>query len=99
MREDTKEHLNELAKYLSFTIKYNNTENNRAIHDSFSKFAWDECDGSYLQAIKRLLENYSMDYKYESLFLQIEELKTKIIELENQPAEKKKEVKFFGERE
>jgi len=99
-RLETVDHLDEVSKTLFLNIKYNNTSPNKAVHKAFMSFAWQECDGSYLQALKKLIENYALDYKYESLFLQIEDLKSSIIGLSTklEPIEKKKEPKFFGEK-
>jgi len=97
--QETKEHMDELSKFLFLNVRYNNTEPNRAVHKAFTQFCWDNTDGSYLQGLKVLLENYSLDYKYESLFLQIEELKSSVVDLAEQlkekPEEKKKEPRFF----
>lgn len=101
---ETKKHLDEVSKYLFLNIKYNNTPSNSNVHKAFTQFCWDNCDGSYLQGIKILMENYALDYKYESLYLEIQNLKSSVVDLaeqlvNKQPEEKKKEIKFFGERE
>jgi hypothetical protein len=100
--KETSEHLDELSTYLFLNIKYNNTESNRIVHKAFTQFCWENTDGSYLQGIKLLMDNFAMDYKYESLFLQIQDLKSSIVELKEQlqkPVEKKEDgKKFFGER-
>lgn len=99
--DETKQFLDEVSKYLFLNIKYNNTEPNKVIHKTFTQFCWDNCDGSYLQGLKILMENYALDYKYESLFLQIEDLKSSVVTLAEQlkdKPEEKKEKKFFGER-
>jgi len=100
-RNDTKEFLDEVSKYLFLNIKYNNTKPNVMVHKAFTQFCWDNADGSYLQGLKLLMDNYSLDYKYESLFLQIEDLKSSILELTDQlkqPVEEKSKHKFYGER-
>jgi hypothetical protein len=99
---ETKEFLDDVSKYLFLNIKYNNTEPNKAIHKAFTQFCWDNVDGSYLQGLKLLMDNFALDYKYESLFLQIEDLKSSVVtlaeQLKEKPVEKKEERKFFGER-
>ena len=94
-RIETKEFLDDISKYLFLNIKYNNTEPNKIIHKAFTQFCWENCDGSYLQGLKLLMNNYALDYKYESLFLQIEELKSSLLDLaeqlKQQPEEKKEE--------
>lgn len=72
------EHLDEVSKYKVFAVKYNNNEGNRAVHEAFISFCWSETDGNYLQGIKRLLENYNSDYRYELLSNEIEVLKQEI---------------------
>jgi hypothetical protein len=57
-----------------------------------------ETDGNYLQGIRLLLENYSSDWKYESLKAQLDELRIEIENLKKQPIQEKekKRVKTFG---
>lgn len=101
-RNETKQFLDEVSKYAFLNIKYNNTEPNRIVHKAFTSFCWEHCDGSYLQGIKTLMDNYSLDYKYESLFLQIEDLKSSVVvlteQLKKQSNEKSEEPMFFGDR-
>jgi len=100
-RNETKEFLDSVSKYLFLNIKYNNTDANRNVHKAFTSFCWEHCDGSYLQGIKVLMDNYALDYKYESLFLQIEDLKSSIVGLSEQlkkSDDKKEEPLFFGDR-
>lgn len=102
-RNETKEFLDEVAKYIFLNIKYNNTEPNKNIHKAFTQFCWDNTDGNYLQGIRLLLDNYSLDFKYESLYMEIQNLKSSLIELteqlQNKPEEKKEKIKFFGDRD
>lgn len=81
-----------------FVIKYGDTEPNNAVHEAFIHFAWAETDGSYLQALKKLLENYSDDYRFELLHSSLEELRGSVVELAKkaeEPKPKKTEVKVF----
>jgi len=98
--EDIRKELSGLGEhgYISFKIKYNNTEENRGVHDTFRKFAEAETDNHYLLALKKLLENYSEDYRFEALWEKISLVESAMIELtKNKPEEKKKEEpsKFF----
>ena len=78
-----------------FTISADDTLENMTIHESFKEFCRIETDNNYTQGIRKLLEYYQGDFKYEMLFNKLEEqnvvlsdLKGSIIELT-----KKKEVK------
>ena len=77
----------------NFTISYAECEGNTAIKDTFITFCKLETDGSYLQGLKRLLENYSEDWKHESLSLQISELRQEIENLKKQQEQKKERPK------
>ena len=103
-QKDIRKELSGLGEhgYISFKIKYNNTEENRQVHDIFRKFAETETDNHYLLALKKLLENYSDDYRFEALWEKISLVESAMVELtqHNQPKqeEKKKEEepsKFF----
>jgi hypothetical protein len=97
--EETKKHLDEVATNCVLFMKDANTEDNLNTKQVFIDFAWQETGGVYFQALKKLLENYSADYKYASLFEQIEGLKASIIELQEtlkpKVEEKKEEPRFF----
>lgn len=96
----TADHLDEVSKFTTLFMKDNNTDDNAAIKKTFIGYAWEQSNGNYFQALKRLLENSSVDYKYASLFDKIEDLKCSIIEVQEafkKPEEKKTEVpRFFG---
>ena len=85
----------------NFTISYFGTEANLSIKETFITFCELETDGSYLQGIKRLIENYSEDWKHESLSLQISELRQEIENLKKQKEQKNERPKArtFGKRE
>lgn len=95
--EQVNEFLGELPSTRWFTVKYNNTENNESIHKAFIEFSWAECDGNYLLAIKKLLENYSDDYRYSLLMAAIDELKGSVIGLQegSKKVEKEKVLRCF----
>lgn len=68
---------------IGFSVKAKDTEHNQQIHEGFRQFAFDECDGDYTLALKRLLETYQSDWKYESLRDGIVFLESRIAEMEN----------------
>ena len=81
----------------NFTISYADTDNNRLVKDTFITFCKHETDGSYLQGIKRLIENYSSDWKYEELRELIQSLRGEIENLKKQEVpEQKPKKKTFG---
>ena len=93
--EDIRKELSGLGDngYISFKIKYNNTEENRGVHDTFRKFAEAETDNHYLLALKKLLENYSEDYRFEALWEKISLVESAMVELNKPATEEKKEEK------
>ena len=97
---ETIEHIEEVEKFTTLYMKDNNSEDNRNVKKSFIAFAWEESNGNYFQAMKRLLENYSADYKYASLFEAIQGIKANVAMLESSlqtpVEEKKEEPKFFN---
>ena len=92
-RTETMEHLDEVSKFTVLFMKDNNTDDNNNTKKAFVEFAWAESNGNYFQALKRLIENYSADYKYATLYTAIEELKASIIENTLKDSEKKEEDK------
>lgn len=83
----------------NFTISYNDTEQNRSVKDTFLLFCDNETDGSYLQGIKKLLENYSADWKYEIFQSELQQMREEIANLKKQPVQEEKKVrsiKTFG---
>lgn len=83
-----------------FKICYDNTPENRRIHEAFQEFAKRETDNGYLLAIKRLLEAYSTDWKYATLHQKMQELEMSfdevLKELDNKQEEKVSDKKTFG---
>ena len=79
---------------IRFSIKANNSEENENIHTAFKAFCKAECDDNYTLGLKRLLENYETDYKYEMLFNEIMEVKADLAELamSEKPKEQKSEA-------
>ena len=97
---DVRKELTEMTGtgYISFKIKYNNTEHNRLTHDAFKDFAKTVTDNNYLLALKVLLETYADDYRYEILDEKIRQLEAQLVEIQSAKVEKKEEKqngKFF----
>ena len=91
---DIREELNGLsnAGYIHFNIKYNNTEENRAVHDTFKDFAKTTTDNHYLLALKALLENYADDFRYESLWDKISRVEAELVNLKEMKEKKESTV-------
>ena len=85
----------------NFTLNYFDTEQNRAIKDTFITFCKLETENNWFQGLKRLLENYSEDWKHESLSLQISDLREEIENLKKQKEQTKERPKSrtFGRKE
>lgn len=95
--EDLTENVESNIKY-SFTVSYYGTEQNRGVHDAFREYARQHCDSSYILALQRLLELASTDWKYETLYDEIQSLKLELASLSVGKEEKKTSVlKTFGD--
>ena len=97
------EHFLNNVKTLSFNVKFNNTEENKVVHESFKRFCLEEAGNNYLLGIKNLLDFKEYDYKYASLYdliiglrEELAELKTKI---SNSKSERKEVFNTFGGKE
>lgn len=81
--------LRELAEgFIRFSVKADDTEENQKVHEAFKNFCRIETDNNYTQGLRKLLEYYQGDFKYEMLHSRIEsqdatllDLKGSIIEL------------------
>ncbi len=97
--------LREIAKgFIIFSIKADDTEENEGVHKAFWEFCKVETNNDYTQGIKRLLEFYEADFKYELLYNQIGELRTtlndlqsSVVQLNKEPSSKKPNDTLFGE--
>lgn len=91
------EELNELRTlaegFIKFSIKAADTEENKKVHDAFKEFCKIECDNNYTQGIRKLLEFYEADYKYESLHASIMMLQESVLEIKDKIENKKEENK------
>lgn len=96
MTESLKEKVESNIK-ICFKICYDNTPENKRIHEAFQEFAKRETDNGYLLAIKRLLEAYSTDWKYASLYQRIEELEMLVNDLvQEQDNDEEDSKRTFG---
>lgn len=77
--------------FIRFSIKADDTEPNRKTHESFKEFCKTECDDNYTLGLRKLLEYYQLDWKYESLWDEIGILKGELEVLKNKIKEEKKE--------
>lgn len=64
--------------FVRFSIKAEDTDANKQIHDAFKQFCKVECANDYTLGLKTLLKAYETDYKYIMLFEQIQELRTEL---------------------
>jgi len=81
------------------TIKAKRNDHNEGVIRQFKLFCKNETDNDYTQGLKRLLEHYSTDWKYESLYNEISELKTDIAEIKiskDQEVQTRKDKKENG---
>ena len=85
-----------------FKIGYSNTEENRQVHHAFMSYCEHETDNNYLQGMKRLLEWYSTDWKYNTILTELKSVKEELTLFKQEMSEKEnsekpiKEVTTFG---
>ena len=87
--------LNKIAEgFDRYTIKYPDTEENKKTHEAFKDFCRTETDNNYTLGIRKLLEYYQSDFKYEMIYDRLEEqavvlqeLKASVIESQSKPKE------------
>ena len=78
-------------KIIRFSIKADDTEENQRVHDAFKKFSEIETDNNYTLALRKLLEFWESDWRYEQLSYRIAEIESRISEPEKK---EKEEVSF-----
>jgi DNA-binding MarR family transcriptional regulator len=78
--------------YIRFSIKADDTEENVKVHNAFKQFAKVECDNNYTQALRKLMEYYEGDFKYEMLWNKISEIESRLDEKKEVKKEEKNEV-------
>ena len=64
-----------------FSIKADDTLENLHVHNAFKEYCKVETDNNYTQGLRKLLEFYETDYKFELMFNKIEELTVTVAEL------------------
>ena len=67
------------AKVWSFNVKFNNTDDNWRIVDGFKKFCKENSSDNYLLGIKMLTDYFESDFKYASLFDNIESVRADLL--------------------
>lgn len=77
--------------YVRFSIKADDTPENNSVHDAFKEFCKTETDNNYTQGIRKLLEYYQGDFKYEAIWEAIKELQNGIQMLKQETKEKEVE--------
>lgn len=66
--------LRDIAKgYIRFSIRADDTIENKQVHEAFKEFCKVETDNNYTLGIRKLLEYYQEDYKTEMLHAMISE--------------------------
>lgn len=95
--EDVTEGFREMGTpgFIRFTIRAQDNESNRKVHEAFKTFCELECDNNYTFGIRKLLEEYEADAKFEALWEQMSMLQARVDELENKIAQKKSEREMF----
>jgi hypothetical protein len=91
--------LRDIAKgTVRFSIKADDTLENLQVHSAFKEFCRIETDNNYTQGIRKLMEYFQSDYKYEMIVEKIgtmcavsDDLRASIIELKETPKEEVKE--------
>ena len=99
-QEDFVEKVESSIKY-SFGISYRGTKRNKQVHERFKDFAHSEADGSYITALKILLDMSEEDWKYQVFLGSLREFDDRLRSIEASLQEEKKEekkgsVKTFG---
>lgn len=69
--------------YVWFTIKADRTKENESVQKGFKDFCKTETDNNYTQGLRKLLEFYEEDWKYESLHKRIENLEEEVAQVRN----------------
>jgi len=87
-----------------FSIKAEDTKENESVHTAFKEFCKVETDNNYTQGLRKLLEYYQNDFKYEMLFdrqeeqtVTLEDLRGSIVELQKKPVKEEADNGCFGE--
>jgi len=79
-----------------FKVKYNGTDENKEIHHRFQEFCFRNSDNSYIIGIKMLLDSFETDWKYETLYNELVNVKNLVASMTEKSEEKKNVPKTFG---
>lgn len=69
--------------FIRFSIKAKDTAENQSIHKAFKEFCAAEVDDNYTLGLRKLLEYYQGDFKYEVLYQEIADLKLELANLKD----------------
>jgi hypothetical protein len=64
--------------YTFLSMRYIDVKENAVVVDNFKRFALSETDDNYIQALKKLLEYYQADMKYQNLLAELMFLKHEV---------------------
>ena len=82
-------------KIIPIKTSAKDTEENQKVHDAFRSFSKAECDDNYTQALRKLLEFYQGDYKFEAIWDKLVALEQEVTTLKKpEELEKKDEGDF-----
>jgi hypothetical protein len=79
--------------YTRFSIKAEDTPQNAATHGAFKEFCEVECDNNYTLGLRKLLENYETDARFEGMWDHIATLRDEVVELQKRVEALEKPVK------
>jgi len=83
------------------SVGFYDTAENNSVWSTFVQFCKLEADGNYLMGLKILLTSYSTDWKYQSLYDEIQTLKEKMLQSQSrvEKVSKDRSIKTFGMEE
>ena len=67
--------------FIFLGIKAKDTEDNQKTHAAFREFCKTETDNNYTQGLRKLMEYYQSDFKYEMIYHQINDINTTLLDL------------------
>lgn len=79
--------------FIRFSIKAKDTPENESVHKAFKEFCKVEVDDNYTLGLRKLLEFYQGDFKFEMLHQDIADLQIQVEELRQKLEEPKDEPK------
>jgi hypothetical protein len=74
--------------FVRFSIRAEDTEENKAVHAAFKDFCRAECDNNYTIGLRTLLNYYAGDYKFEAIWDKIALVEARVIDIEKNVSKK-----------